>query len=258
MHQYKTVTQILLILSIFNLVLGAPVVREIYDARDDVAVGNVAVISKGQHLSRSNEATASPSSPPTDGSTTSPSSPPPLDESTTSHSSPVLPEELPPLYTSSPSEGEPDSWTDFHNLAMPPSGLPSLPVSSPPGEIVLATDQPVPVLPGWSSQQEADAASLIRLREMMEANRVLRQTTRTVAMKFAGGLAILGITGGMIAYYRHRNHHHRTIDLDWYVSNPPSPSCRHLNILSENVLTDEFFLSSESTVKGSRQPWPDK
>ena len=36
MHQYKAVTQTLLMLSIFNLVFATPVVREVYDAHDDV------------------------------------------------------------------------------------------------------------------------------------------------------------------------------------------------------------------------------
>ncbi|KAN0113847.1 hypothetical protein V8E52_007319 [Russula decolorans] len=59
MHQYKTVAQILLILSIFNLVFAAPVVREIYDAHDDVVVPvvvrNVATMSKERRQSESDE-----------------------------------------------------------------------------------------------------------------------------------------------------------------------------------------------------------
>ncbi|KAI0261092.1 hypothetical protein BGY98DRAFT_74109, partial [Russula aff. rugulosa BPL654] len=92
MHQYKTAAQILLILSIFNLVLAAPVVREIYDARDDqavpTAVRNVASCRRSAPV-RSDEATASPSSTPPD-------------VSMTSHSSPPLPGGPPRLSASSP------------------------------------------------------------------------------------------------------------------------------------------------------------
>jgi hypothetical protein len=233
MHQYKAVAQTLLIFSIFNLVLGAPVVREIYDARDGVVVpttvGNMAVMSKEQHQSRS------------DGATSSPSSPPP-DEPTTSHSSPLLPEGLPPLYTSSPSEGEPDSWTDFHNLPIPPSlhassspdgEGPSHELPTHPGEIVPATDQPVHG--PWPSTLEGpvgpeDEAVIRRLRWMIEVRRVVRERAIPFATKLVAGVIILGTAGGVVAHYRHRNHHNRTIDSDWYVSNPSYLSCRHLNV----------------------------
>ncbi|KAI0274085.1 hypothetical protein BGY98DRAFT_996467 [Russula aff. rugulosa BPL654] len=245
MHQYKAVAQTLLIFSIFNLVLGAPVVREIYDARDGVVVpttvGNMAVMSKEQHQSRS------------DGAISSPSSPPP-DEPTTSHSSPLLTEGLPPLYTSSPSEGEPDSWTDFHNLPIPPSlhassspdiegpshelpthpgEITSLPVSSPPGEIVPATDQPVHG--PWPSTLERpvgpeDEAVIRRLRWMIDVRRVVQEGAIPFATKFFTGIIILGTAGGVVAHYRHRNHHNRTIDSDWYVSNPSHLSCRYINV----------------------------
>jgi hypothetical protein len=38
MHQHKTLAQVILILSIVNFVLAAPVVREIHEARDNVIV----------------------------------------------------------------------------------------------------------------------------------------------------------------------------------------------------------------------------
>jgi hypothetical protein len=38
MHQHKTLAQVILILSIVNFVLAAPVVREIHKARDDMIV----------------------------------------------------------------------------------------------------------------------------------------------------------------------------------------------------------------------------
>src|SRR6266849_741521 len=109
MHQYKTVAQILLILSIFNLVLAAPVVREIYDAHNHmvvpVAVRNVAAISKYRRGSTSGSATADSSPPPSppDGSTPLHPSPPLPSESmpSGSHSSPPLPDGSTPLDASS-------------------------------------------------------------------------------------------------------------------------------------------------------------
>ena len=98
MHQYKAVAQILLLLSIFNLVLGAPVVREIYEARDDGAVPvvaqNVAVMSKERSQVDS------------DMLTPSHSSPPPQDESTTSYFPAPMSDGSTPLYASSPSDGD--------------------------------------------------------------------------------------------------------------------------------------------------------
>jgi hypothetical protein len=200
MHQYKTVTQILLILSVFNLVFGAPVVREIYDARDclavPAAVGNVVVMSKEQHQSRSDEATASPSSPAPDESTTS-NSPPPPDGSATVHSLPLPQDGSQPLYASSPPPSEPTSSA----------------VSSSSGTIVPATGRPAPPDP-----MEAE-----RVRNLnME-----RAVRRVIGINIAAGIALIAIGGGWVAYSRH---HHRAIDPDWYVSNPSHPSCRRLNV----------------------------
>src|SRR5580698_5737235 len=96
MLRHKTAAQILLILSIFNLVLASPVVREIYDAHNDmvvpVVVRNVEVTWKERRGSES------------DGPTPSESSTPPPDEPTPSHSSPPLPDETTPLLTSPQSD----------------------------------------------------------------------------------------------------------------------------------------------------------
>ena len=133
MHQHKTVAQTLLILSIFNLVLAAPVLRDIYDARGDVAgttaVENVAGMSKERHQSRSDGATGSPSSPlpDYDGSTTSPSSPQPLDGPTASSSSPPPPDG-PTASSSSPPP--PDGSTTSHSPPLLPDGPPPLSTSS--------------------------------------------------------------------------------------------------------------------------------
>ncbi|KAI0262384.1 hypothetical protein BGY98DRAFT_732915 [Russula aff. rugulosa BPL654] len=130
MHQYKTLAQMLLLLSIFNLVLGAPVVREIYEARDDGAVPvvarNVAVMSKERSQVDS------------DMPTPSHSSPPPQDGSTASYSPPPMSDGSTPLYASSPQDGD----ASLHGSPTPPGGSASLAVSSPPDEIVPGTDRP--------------------------------------------------------------------------------------------------------------------
>ena len=211
MRQHKTVVQIFVIFSISNLVLAVPLVRYIYDARGNVAVPTavreLAVTSKEQHQSRSEWATASSSSLPPDGSTTSPSSSPPPDQSTTSHSSPLLPA----LYDYSSSEGE----ASFHDLPIHLDEQTA--VSSPPGEIVPAAGQPVPV-PWLPTSEGASASTTEQLRGMWEAQaqaqQSIRQTVRTVVEKVTVGLVTLGITGAVVMYYRHRNHHHRAIDPD--------------------------------------------
>jgi hypothetical protein len=57
---------------------------------------------------------------------------------------------------------------------------------------------------------------------MMEARQRLEQTFMIFWKKFVGGVAVLSIAGSVLAYYRLHNHHHRTIDPDWYVSDPPT------------------------------------
>ena len=230
MHQYKTVAQILLVLSIFNLALAAPVVREIYDARDNVdmavptAVVDVAVMSKEQYQSRSD-------GPPPDGSTTSPSSPPPppppppdASGSTASHSSPQLPDGPPPLYTSSP----PDREASLHELPTHPDEPTTLPVSPLPAEIAPAAGQPVPV--PWPSTPGGNAASASRQRlrnrwELERAvDRALMERAGPWLKKVGVGLAIIGGTYGAVEFFRHRNQHRRTIDPDRYVSNRTPPT----------------------------------
>jgi hypothetical protein len=124
MHQYKTVAQILLILSIFNLVLAAPVVREIYNIHDDAVVPAVNVEKERRQSSTSDELPPSPDGP---TPSTSSHSPPPLDGSTA-------------LHGLSPSDGE----ASLHEGPTPQGGPASLAVSSPPGEIVPETDHPGP------------------------------------------------------------------------------------------------------------------
>ena len=142
MHQYKTLTQILLILSIFNLVFAVPVVREIYGAHEDVVVPVVMrnVVAMSTERRQTNEPTPSQTSPPPpDGST------PSLDE-------------LAPLHGSSQSDGPPP--TPLHESPSPPGGPAALAVSSPPGgtaslSIVSASDKPVPVHSTSMSQDYA-------------------------------------------------------------------------------------------------------
>ena len=251
MHQYKTVARILLILSIFDLVLAAPVVRDtIYDARDHAAptgMRNVAVMLEERHQSRSDGATASPSSPrsgrrmvpyspsspdgssPPPGWRMAPISPPSPDGSSPSDRegslhewSPTSPELPAYLFDSSPSEE--GSLHELPIHADEPSQPTSLPASSPPppeDEVVQAAGQPVPL--AW----QGDPATMARVRQVAEAHQRTRQRVDTLLKKTASGVLILVIAGSMIAYYRHRNHRHRTIDPDWYVSNP---SYRRLNL----------------------------
>jgi hypothetical protein len=232
MHQYKIVAQILLIFSIFNLVLAAPVVRDIYDACDDVAVptavGNVAVMSKERHQSRSDEATASPSSPPSSdgegslhGLPTLPHVPASLYDSSSSdgegslHGLPTPPHVPASLYDSSSSDGE----GSLHELPTHPDEPTSSAVSSPSGEIV-------PVGSPSVSQGDADAVD----RLMMEAGLRTDQDFRNYRNKIVSGVAVLTIAGIAIGYSQLHNHHHRTIDRDWYVSDPSRPSCRRLKV----------------------------
>ena len=220
MHQCKTVAQIL-ILSIFNLVFGAPVVREMYDTRDDLAVptavGHAAVMLKEQHQSRSNGATASPSSPPPLYASS------PSDGEGSLNGSPTPPGHPASLYPSSPSDEE----ASLHEGLTPPSGPAPLTVSSPPGEIVPATDQPVSVHLASTPQENTAVTHAhdmsaphprppLTIVTTEEANRIFNTYLKTLTI----GVAVIIISGGLVAYYRHCNLHHRTIDLDWYVSNP--------------------------------------
>ena len=232
MHQYRTVSRILLIFSIFNVVHAAPVVRDIYDAREDVPVPKVAVMSKERHQSRSDDATtlgsSPPPPPPPDESTTPSSSLPPLpDGLTTSHSSPQL-SDGPHLR-----EGDFHEWspTSFHEWSPTPLDVPPLLYSSshsdgegtlqelpPPGEIVPVGPPPV-ANPPLSAEDEA---SIRHLRSIIE----MRQAARTFVKKVAISTVTLAVTAGIVLYYRHRKHRHRAIDPDWYVINPSHPSYR--------------------------------
>jgi hypothetical protein len=72
-----------------------------------------------------------------------------------------------------------------------------------------------------------------------------------VAKVVVVGGTILAITGGLLWHHRH-DLRRRTIDPDWYVSNPSHLSYRRLNVLNPKRLTYGIFLSS--TAKGSLHP----
>jgi hypothetical protein len=57
-------------------------------------------------------------------------------------------------------------------------------------------------------------------RVSMEAERE-RAIRRVLVVNLVGGIALIAIGGGWIAYSQH---HHRAIDPDWYVSNPSHPA----------------------------------
>ena len=198
MHQYKTLIQIILTLSIFNLVLAAPVVQEIYDARDDMAVvRNVAVMSKGRRQPSSEGPTPShPSLPPPDGLTRSHSSPALLDGSTPLQSSPALPDASGSVPSPSP-------------LMLPEGPGPE--------------DGPVP-LPDWSPP-----AALRTTTQPATDHHAEMQEETAHLKKIGRGLAILGFAGVLTLFYHH-HHHHRAIDSDWYVSNLSHLSCIRLKV----------------------------
>jgi hypothetical protein len=225
MHQYKTLAQIILFFSIFNLVFTAPVVRETYDAHDDVAVPVVVrnVVAMSKERRQPNEPTPSqPSPPPPDGST------PSLDEPTPLHESPS-----------------------------PPAGPAALAVSSPPGgmaslPVIPASDQPVPAhSPSTSQHFTAITHDMLAPERLSPAAEMKR--FQTLAKVVAIGGTIIIITGGLLWQARH-SLRRRTIgpDSDWYVFNPSHLSCRRLNVLNHDNLADEISLSS--TAKGSRHP----
>jgi hypothetical protein len=221
MHRYKAVAQILLILSCFNFVFTAPVAWEIYDPRGNVVVPVVmrsAAISKERRGSESEGPTPSSSSmPPPDGST--------------------------PLHGSSPSDGPAPS----HGSLSPPGGPAALAVSSPPGgtaslPVGPASDQPAP--------QEYTAVTHDMLAPPPEAQVTRFEHWGKVA---AAGVTLAAITGWLI-WTNPYTHSRRTIDPEWYVSNPSHPSCRRLNIPNHKRLTYVIFLSS--TAKGPQHPCP--
>jgi hypothetical protein len=205
MHQYKTVAQMLLILSIFNLVLAAPVVREIRDAHGD---GAVPVVGRNMADERRQSTL--------DGPTPSDSSPPSLDGSTPLHSSPLLPDESLPSHSSPPLPGgstapdASDGEAPLHGRPTPPGGPASLAVSSPPGGTAALPDVP---------------ATRMDLHGMLAAvfpsRNVLLQRFGTLLDKSVIGGIVFAIAGGSILYSKLSNPSRRTIDPDWYVSNPP-------------------------------------
>ena len=218
MHQYKTVTQILLILSIFNLVFAIPVVQEIYDAHDMVApivVGNVTATSKERRD---------------------------VSDSSPSHSSLPLP-------GGSPS----DRPAPLHESPPPPPGGPAaLEVSSPAGgtaslPVVPSSDQPAPTL----SQYTAVTHDMLQLDPPPASESMLKKYG-TVGTYFALDAAIAAIIIGGVIWHNHHKHHSRTIDPDRYVSSPSHLSRRCINVPNHKHLTYEIFLSP--TAKGPRHP----
>ena len=112
MHQHKIAAQILLTLSIFNLVLGAvPVVRKNCDTHDDVVVPmvvrNTEVMFKERGSESDGPTLSQPSTPPShDGSTPLHSPAPPSPDWPSSSHSPYLSDEEAPLFTLPPTGPE--------------------------------------------------------------------------------------------------------------------------------------------------------
>ena len=245
MHQHKTIAQILLVFSVFNLAFAAPVVREIYDAHDDamvpVVVRNVAAMSK-ERRTVSDASPSSSSPPPPDGSTPSgshPSPPPPPDGST-------------PLQGSAPSdEPEPVPLHDSESPSL--SGGPAALAVSPPGEtaslpVAPASNQPVPVHPESTSQHYTaithDMLGPDRLSPEAEMKRF-----QTLAKVVVIGGTIIAIAGGLLWNNRH-NLRRQIIGPEWYVSKPSHLSYRRLNVPNHKYLTYEIFLSSTDKPSG--------
>ena len=176
-------------------------------------------MSKERHQSRSGGALASASSPPPDGSTAP--SPPPLDESTT------LPS-FPP---------QPDGLTTSHSLPPFQDGPPRLSTSSHPDsewslqEIPTHPDEPpvssLPSVPtmdniGTNPTLRELVRDMVQQRQHSEALEQSANNGNSVAKKTVAGFLVLAVAGSWLTYYfRHRKHQHRTIDPDWYVSDPP-------------------------------------
>ncbi len=203
MHQYKTIAQILLILSIFNIVLAAPVVREMRNAHGDVAVPvvgrNIADLLKERRQSTS------------DGPTSSDSSPPQLDGSTPLHSSPPLPGGSTAPDASTPSDEE----APLHGRPTPPGGPGSLAISSRPGGTAA-----LPVVPAM------DRHSM--LAAVFPSRAALWQRYAALIDKSVISGIIFAIAGGSILYSKIHNRRDRAINPEWYVSNPHL-SCRRPN-----------------------------
>lgn len=202
MHQYKTVSQILLIISIFNLVFAVPVVRQMYDAHDNVVLPVVVrTVADGTPFG---------------------SSPPPLDGSP------------PPSHSSSPpQDGLPSGGAaPLHESPSPPPGGPAaLAVSSSPGETaslpaVPVSDEPVPT----SSQYTAVTHDMLQPDTPPPASDSMLKKYGTVGGMFAFEVALAATVIGGLIWRNHHKHHSRMIDPDWYVSNSLPPSYRHLNV----------------------------
>lgn len=225
MHPYKTLAQILLILSSFNLVFSAPVAREIDDAHNHVVmpvvVRNVAATSKERRQSSELDGTPSPSSPPPsppDGSAPSRFLPPPSD-------GPM------PLHSLSLSDGP----APLRELPSRPAGPATLAVSSPPSasgtaglSVVPASDPPVPMHATSTSQSYTSVThSMLAIdRPSPEAEMERVERFGNLAKGVIVGSVIILIAGGLLWSHRHELRH-RTID----------PYC--------------------STAKGSGHPCPD-
>ena len=227
MHQRKIVTHILLILSIFNPVFAVPVVREAYDAYEDV----VAPVIARNVVAMSKERRAE-----SEGAMPSPSSPPPQDETTpSSHSSPP-----------------PDGSTAH------PGGSAAVAVSSPPDGSASLPDVPASNLPATltSTSQPYTQVTHGPVTHGMVAPDRPPPMTNMDKLKVAGvigavDVAILAVAGGLIWHYRNKlPGDRREIDPDRYVSDPSHPSCRSLNVSNHKYLTYDIFLSS--TAKGSQ------
>ena len=290
MHQYKIVAQILLILSIFNLVFAIPVEREFDDAHNVVTpkvVRKVAATSKERrevsdgtpsHSSPPLPDAAGPSLPPPDGSTLTPPTP---DGSIPSHSSSPLPDGLPSdrpassneIQPASPPPGgpapshelpapPPDGPAPLHELPAPPQDGPAplheLPPPPPGGPaalpVVPAPDQPAPGRPTSSSRHSVVYDESHLPSQPLGAPRLSDWNWKKV-----GGLAgavsadavlLAAILGGGVLWHNHHKHQSRMIDPDRYVSSPSHRSRRRLNVPNHNHLTYEIFLSP--TAKGSR------
>ena len=203
-------------LSILYLVFAVPVVRETFDAYDDVVVPvvmrNPAALSTDRRQ------------PESDGSTPSPSSSRPPDKSL--HSSPPPPPHPPLSLDESTASGGP---TSLHER---PGGSTAVAVSPPPDRIaslsdIPASDQPVPST--LTTQHyiavRHDTLNPSHPRTKMEKLRVFGAI---VALK---GTVL--VTGWLLRRYRRRT---SGPDCQWYVSNP-SPSCRRLHVPNHKYLT---------------------
>lgn len=217
MHQHKIVAQILLALSIFNLVLAAPVVRETYeDVVVPVVVKNVEVIPKERRGSESDLHTPSSSTssaPQPDGPTPSHSLQPPPDEPTASHSSPPLPVESTPLYPSSPSDGAASlhEWPT-HQVSGPAPPAVSLPPAEP--EIVPATDEPVPVHSTSTPQDYTAKTHDVVVTESPSPEGVARIKKMRMWRDVALVVSAVTVVSGLLYEFRVRN--------DWPPPNQPT------------------------------------